>query len=145
MARFIATAEHCNGAWVKNDPTDQWQIEVEGETLEACNRLAQSDLENEVALHEEAGSHRWWNSVAISLWPIDEAAARLIAADGGDLSNDPYQLIPAELKTALCRAICQYDLKSDAKPWIAADFVREKHGDDELADLIAEEEGLICD
>ena len=112
--RFIATAEHTAGASVAHpcrsgaysDPCDDFQQALTADTLEAAEQEAEQLLERAVrdsepctcALQLQPGSDRWWRSVAIHLWPQNEAALAAWIEQGGDPAYDPYGLIPAEWK-----------------------------------------------
>ena len=112
--KFTATAEHCSGGsvghpcrtGVYSDPTDSWQDDVEGDTIDAAQDAAHNRLRSIVDECESCDCERklspgwdsWWNSVAISLWPQDAEAMAAWLAEGGDPSNDPYGIIPEKLK-----------------------------------------------
>lgn len=112
--KWIATAEHCNGKSVSHpctkgvypDPTDDFQTTIEGMRREAAQDEAQARL-LEIVRHVkpcdcsrqlEPGSDAWWNSVQEHVWPQDvEAYAEWIRADGVPF-NDPYGLLPDDLR-----------------------------------------------
>ena len=109
---FAATAEHCSGQSVSHpcttgifaDPTDHFQRTVEAESLADAEEVARKALADSCDItcscqrRESAGSNSWWASVAIHLWPQDEAARDAFLAAGGDIHYDPHGLIPAHLK-----------------------------------------------
>lgn len=81
MHTYYVWAEHCSGASVGHpcltgvfsDPTDQWSEEIEAESEEAAQEIGKQRLAKIVEdsqpcacrRHEQAGSDRWWNSVAL--------------------------------------------------------------------------------
>ncbi len=112
--KFVATAEHTGGQsdghpcakGVFGDPTDSFERDVEAESVREAEELAHELLREAVAQARvcdckrrlQAGSEAWWCSVAISLWPQNQAAFDALVADGRDLDYDPYGLVPAELR-----------------------------------------------
>ena len=115
--KFIATAEHCGGGSVGHpctfgaygDPTDYFQEEVTGDTVDLALDAAHAELEAIVAKCEpckcqrklEPGWDSWWNSISIALWPQDAESFAAWRGDDDDEIDDPYGLIPDDLKPAV--------------------------------------------